>query len=205
MHERGGCCCCGGGGGGAAAACAADRWTGHVCAPRPLSNFPPLASRSLPLDFLAAQVAMLLGRTEMWTSTNGEDVTVRYHVLHTKEQAPITCEETIPVDISLAAKGTEADGKDGAHAAAVHIHCGRWRGGSQLRVQTRWPRVCAGARPTVVVFSCGAGPLPPTMLPLKPVDPELSAEHVASVTYWVRLLLTKSPAAPGGKPSQQLV
>jgi len=104
------------------------------------------------------EVAMLLGRTEMWTSTNGEDVTVRYHVLHTKEQAPITCEEAIPVDISLAAKGSEDDGKD--------------------------------------------GPLPPTMLPLKPVDPELSAEHVASVTYWVRLLLTKSPTAPGGKPSQ---
>ena len=39
------------------------------------------------------------------------------------------------------------------------------------------------------------GALPPSMQPLKPVDPETSSDDVVSVTYWLRLLLTASPKA----------
>jgi hypothetical protein len=100
-----------------------------------------------------AEVALLLGRTEMWADSRGADATVRYHVIHSTDRAAITHDVTIPLDISLAARGSEEEGVD--------------------------------------------GPLPPSMLPLTPDDPELLATDVVSVTYWLRLLITTTPTEAG--------
>ena len=45
-----------------------------------------------------------------------------------------------------------------------------------------------------------SGAVPPSMAPLEPTDPEVPKENVVSVTYWLRLLLTKTPAPGQQKP-----
>jgi len=60
-----------------------------------------------------SEVALLLGRTEQWSTNEGCDATVRYHLLHTSDMAPITCDCDIAVDISLDKKGSELDGVEG--------------------------------------------------------------------------------------------
>jgi hypothetical protein len=95
-----------------------------------------------------AEVALLLGRTEMWGESTGSDATVRYHVIHPTQHAPISADCTLPVDIALAQTGAES-GQD--------------------------------------------GPLPPSVLPLVPVDPDCDKTNAVSVTYWVRVLLAMTP------------
>jgi len=102
-----------------------------------------------------SEVSLLLGRTEMWGEAAGADATVRYHLLHTADQLPITSDATIPVDIGLATKGTESGVQE--------------------------------------------GPLPPSMAPLVPTDPETNKTDTPSVTYWVRLLLAKTPTSADDK------
>ena len=66
-----------------------------------------------------AEVSLLIGRTEMWGEASGADATVRYHILHTSDQAPITCDATIPVDIGLASKGSESGIGEGPIAPSM--------------------------------------------------------------------------------------
>lgn len=101
-----------------------------------------------------AEVALLLGRTEMWGQDAGTDATIRYHVIHSSEHNAITCDCVLPVDIAL----TQAGSDSGQHEA-----------------------------------------LPPSMAPLVPVDPGCDQASVASVTYWVRMLLTMAPCGPDSK------
>ena len=101
-----------------------------------------------------AEVALLLGRTEMWGESTGMDATVRYHVIHPKQHSPISSDCTLSVDIALAQTGAET-GQD--------------------------------------------GPLPPSMAPLVPVDPDCDKANTASVTYWVRVLLAMAPSGPDEK------
>jgi hypothetical protein len=101
-----------------------------------------------------AEVALLLGRTEMWGESTGQDATVRYHVIHPTQHAPISSDCTLPVDIALAQTGAES-GQD--------------------------------------------GPLPPSVLPLVPVDPDCEKSNAVSVTYWVRVLLAMTPSGADEK------
>ena len=61
-----------------------------------------------------AEVAIVLGRTEMWKEGSGRDVVVREYMLHSPGQSPISHDVAIPVDVSLTAVGSEPGGVEGA-------------------------------------------------------------------------------------------